>query len=381
MRRYRGLVWISSAVFALALSAPRLAGACADPLPAGIGAELTELPGGFRVTLYGGSAFGSNAGETCGCAFAVPAALTNTTGCTLDTVTFNEPISGAFGTFSPDPNTTASFTSLMQGTLGINPVDYTIAGVATVLSNAVSAGASLTILLDYACPGPIPPKIVAVFFKHSGIIGTGPLLPDHTIDFSQPTHIGVSEIRSTPGCQKKKLDCAAKKAYALFNCHAKAEKTGLAVDPICIQKAEDKFDGGANPLKGCFVKAEKNGGCLSAGNTAPVEAQVDAFIDDVVTDLDPGYPAPVTSICSAAKKACAAKKMKAILGCYAKAENKTVAVDPICISKAVTKFNDCFAKAELRGDCLTLSDVGPIETKVDAFINDILCAIDPATCP
>lgn len=102
-------------------------------------------------------------------------------------------------------------------------------------------------------------------------------------------------------CSAAKKKCVAKKAAALLKCHAKNEKPpGLtpALFATCLQKAKDKFDGGANPAKGCFAKLEAKfpgAGCLTTGDTAPLEAKVDAFVDDVVCELDPGSgtcPAP-----------------------------------------------------------------------------------------
>lgn len=95
-------------------------------------------------------------------------------------------------------------------------------------------------------------------------------------------------------CAAAKKLCVSKKTAALLKCHSKAEKPPAGLDPVkfaaCIQKAKDKFDGGANPAKGCFAKLEaKYGiGCLTSGDTAALEAKVDAYVDDVVCALDSG---------------------------------------------------------------------------------------------
>ena len=90
---------------------------------------------------------------------------------------------------------------------------------------------------------------------------------------------------------------------------------------------------------------------------------------------------PVQNTCSSAKKKCAAKKTAALLKCHAKAEAKAVPVDPNCVNKVVTKFNSCFTKAELKTPCLTIGDTAAIEATVDAFVNDVVCQVDPTTCP
>lgn len=93
-------------------------------------------------------------------------------------------------------------------------------------------------------------------------------------------------------CAAAKKLCVSKKTAALLKCHSKAEKPPSGLDPVkfaaCIQKAKTKFDGGPNPAKGCFAKLEaKYGvGCLTSGDTAALEAKVDAYVDDVVCALD-----------------------------------------------------------------------------------------------
>ena len=95
-------------------------------------------------------------------------------------------------------------------------------------------------------------------------------------------------------CSAAKKKCVAKKAAALLKCHSKNEKPPTGLTPAqfaaCIQKANDKFDGGADPTKGCFAKLEIkfSGGCLTINDTVALEAKVDAFVDDVVCELDAG---------------------------------------------------------------------------------------------
>ena len=112
-----------------------------------------------------------------------------------------------------------------------------------------------------------------------------------------------------------------------------------------------------------------------------MEAKVDAFVLDVVTELDTGYPTPVLSKCSAGKKKCVANKAKAILGCYGKNATKPdAAALAACIQKAQDKYSGgadpakgCFAKLEAKSpnDCLTTVDSAALEAKVDAFALDV----------
>jgi hypothetical protein len=95
-------------------------------------------------------------------------------------------------------------------------------------------------------------------------------------------------------CTSAKEACVAKKTAALLKCHSKNSKPPAGLAPAkfaaCVQKAKDKFDGGANPAKGCFAKLEAKygvGGCLTAGDVAALETQVDDFVDAVICALDP----------------------------------------------------------------------------------------------
>ena len=134
------------------------------------------------------------------------------------------------------------------------------------------------------------------------------MLPDGSIDLSEPLHIGFTVGSVKDKCQAAKKGCIAKKAACLLGCHAKAEATGAPLDAGCIGKCTGKFDGGLTPAKACFAKIEAKGGCMVATNQVPaVEATVDAYVLDVVTQLDPGYPVPVQNTCSSAKKKCAAR--------------------------------------------------------------------------
>jgi hypothetical protein len=170
-------------------------------------------------------------------------------------------------------------------------------------------------------------------------------------------------------CTATKLKEAGKKASAKASCQAKAAAKGLAVDPACLAKAETKFDA-------AWAKAEAKGDCLTTADAAAIEAKVDAHIADLVTELTGGNPGP--SKCTALKLKDAGKKASAKAKCHSKAAAKSVAVAPACLSKAETKFDAVWAKAEGRNDCLApTGDLAAIEGKVDAFIADLVSELRP----
>jgi cysteine-rich repeat protein len=91
-------------------------------------------------------------------------------------------------------------------------------------------------------------------------------------------------------CTSKKIQAAGKKAAAKAKCLSKAAGKGIPVDPACLQKAEDKFTK-------AFTKAEASGDCVNAtGDTAAIEARVDAFIADLVAELTPPPTTTSTTI-------------------------------------------------------------------------------------
>src|SRR5262249_33086426 len=152
-------------------------------------------------------------------------------------------------------------------------------------------------------------------------------------------------------CNAAKVKCANNKAGGLLKCHSTAETKNIAIDPACVSKVVGKFD---TPLTGCMEKAEKDlvkSPCTHVGDTGTIDAKVDAFVLDVVTEIDPGYPAPVLSKCASGMKKCAGNLTKGLLGCINKAIGKNLSVDPLCTQKANDKYTGgidptkgCFAK-------------------------------------
>jgi hypothetical protein len=189
-------------------------------------------------------------------------------------------------------------------------------------------------------------------------------------------------------CAAKKAKCVNKFAGSLLNCHVRAEIFGY-LDPYCEEKADRKWDGDIYPYKGCFEKLELPSHCFTEDDTSSVGATVDAFVLDVVTQLDPSYPTPVVDRCSAAKKKCTIKLASGLLKCRAKYESKNLPVDPGCNQKVLDKFDGgidptrgCFEKLEAKfvspaPPCPTLDDTANLELTVNDFVQDLACTLDP----
>src|SRR5678815_126049 len=93
-------------------------------------------------------------------------------------------------------------------------------------------------------------------------------------------------------CLAGKTKCAIKKGTGLLKCHTKAETPGKPADPNadgCIDKVVGKFDGGAEPTKGCFEKLEKKSSndCITFDDTASAEAAIDSCVAGLVEAIDP----------------------------------------------------------------------------------------------
>src|SRR6185369_6543549 len=196
-----------------------------------------------------------------------------------------------------------------------------------------------------------------------------------------PAHAQTSQI-----CASAKLKALGKTASSAFNCYSKAAKLGAAVDPACLQKAEDKWD--LAPA-GAFEKAETKGGCAVEGQnwvlngrcsitqtivcdsdldcapngtnglcTPPngvrndgTEAQAlyDLVVDEETTVTHPTpngvideiipvlVPNPAANACQSNKLKATGKLAAALLNCHSKAAKLKVPVDQACLSKATLK--------------------------------------------
>jgi hypothetical protein len=83
--------------------------------------------------------------------------------------------------------------------------------------------------------------------------------------------------------------------------------------------------------------------------------------------------------CTAAKDRAAGKKGAAKLLCHARAALRSKAVDPSCLAKAETRFQEGVARADARVPCP--GDAATLEGQVDDCVDDIAAAIgEPGRC-
>jgi hypothetical protein len=165
-------------------------------------------------------------------------------------------------------------------------------------------------------------------------------------------------------CTGGELKAAGKKAGGKAKCWSKADGKGVAVDGTCLSGAEGKFSAS-------YAKAVTKGGCVNTTDAGTIETKVDAFITDLVTEINGGTGAPAANKCSSKEIGAAGKKAGGLLKCYAKAAAKNIPLDSACTGKAVTKFGASWTKAAALAPCLTTIDATTIENKVDAFAADV----------
>ena len=88
--------------------------------------------------------------------------------------------------------------------------------------------------------------------------------------------------RKTPEakCASIKFRATAKKAAARLHCYDTAQMRSVEPDPACLTRAENAF-------AAAFLRAEKKSGCLSTGDAAAIEQEVDAFVQEIGSRLRP----------------------------------------------------------------------------------------------
>src|SRR5882724_2369678 len=242
---------------------------------------------------------------------------------------------------------------------------------------------------------------------------------------------GTTASAVTNVCASGKKKCVAKKTAGILKCYVKAEADAANQGQVftdCVNKAKAKFDGGTKGFAGsCFGKLEgkydfcvggaNDGeicnansacpggsctiGCLTNGDLSAMETKVDNYIADVESELNPGDAPPpnVVNLCASAKKKCVLKKGDGLLKCHIKCEKDAANCGQImtdCLAKAKAKFDggtkgfagSCFGKAEAKypgappPGCLTTGDLADLEDKVDNYVDDVVCDLDPSagTC-
>ena len=168
-------------------------------------------------------------------------------------------------------------------------------------------------------------------------------------------------------CASRKIDAAGEKANRKLNCIEDATREGVAVDPACLQQAEDRY-------LADFADAEMKAldHCLTLDDAGAVESLVDAFVSDVDAGL---VVAAGPDACAAQKLQAAREKAEGKLTCYAATVKGGKPADQDCLRFKDQKFSKKFSGAETRYTCNTTGDEAAVEDQVDAFVGQIVDAL------
>lgn len=154
-------------------------------------------------------------------------------------------------------------------------------------------------------------------------------------------------------CASAKLKAAGKKLAGKMGCHSKAKIAGLATDPLCLTKAEAKFDAAV---------AKAGGAC--PGSAAPLESAVDSCVGNLLSDI------PGSGRCPGTSAKVAGKAGSGLFGCRAKEITKPGSF-VVCDAKVDGKLGTSLAKS---GACVVTDDV---HTSLHECVSSIGDIVDP----
>jgi hypothetical protein len=181
-----------------------------------------------------------------------------------------------------------------------------------------------------------------------------------------------------------------------LSAHSRAERYGVPVDGVALEKCNDKFDGGAKGFtKGCIGKLEARENvlkpetvCAVTGDLMALADKIDTFVDDIVREIDPMPTGP--SHCNAGKKTCVSKKVRCLLELHQRGARKGVALDSQAIQKCKNQFDGgakgfakgCIGKLEVKVNaakpktiCSVTGNAGTLDGKIESFVIDVVTEI------
>lgn len=207
---------------------------------------------------------------------------------------------------------------------------------------------------------------------------------------------GTPTPASTPvtaknACDAAKIACAKTKLGCLLKEHARAEGKGEAPAPAALQRCADAFAGCVGKVESKQKPEKPQTVCSVTGDTATLQAGIDAFVAGVVTAIHPSFPsvAPPSS-CDAGKKKCVTQHASCLLSARGKAAKSGAAPDTAKLSACDDKLDGgtkgyargCIGKLESKQKalkpktvCSVTTDLVALQQQVDAFIDDLVAAI------
>lgn len=164
--------------------------------------------------------------------------------------------------------------------------------------------------------------------------------------------------------------CGVVGVKGMLVCHQRADSRSRPVDPECLNRA-------VSELNDCFIGLDRKEGCLTTGDAGAIQARIEAFTIEVVKQLDPNHPALTTNKCSVGKMKAVGDATAARLECFMDAFRGDANIDPSCFERPLARFAAIWSKIEDNGGCLTVDDIGVLDTKIDDFVAEIIAELDP----
>ncbi len=168
-------------------------------------------------------------------------------------------------------------------------------------------------------------------------------------------------------CQGSKIKDAGGKASCLLKLQVKVATFGGTINSTDVTRCRAQ-------MGEKFMELESHGGCSTTGDSTAIESKIDAFVDDVTTELSVGGP----NKCQGKKIDHARKKMICLVHLEASFVSKGKAVRPTSVKGCDAKVRVGFEEREERHDCNTTGDATAIENKVDAIVDDITTELNVA---
>lgn len=170
-------------------------------------------------------------------------------------------------------------------------------------------------------------------------------------------------------CGSAKEKGAGRFGQTLLKCHAKATRRVEPLDPGCAAKASSK-------LAGVFTKADSRGGCVTSDDAGSIETSVTVWVDAVVAAVTPD-PDNDARICAAAKMKSSGKHYAGRLSCYSSGARRSEGPDSRCLERAYEKLVKGFSRAESKGGCTTVDDLGAIDSADTIAAREAVAALSP----
>lgn len=92
--------------------------------------------------------------------------------------------------------------------------------------------------------------------------------------------LGATFDGSPSKCAAAKIEAAEKKVAALLRCVRRAVAAGQTVSEACLVEAMSQFTSR-------FTAAESLGDCVTFGDVDTIEAKIDSFVEELMTELLP----------------------------------------------------------------------------------------------